>query len=238
MTDPAAPLFSFRGVRVERGGRTALEVDSLTIPDGRSTVIIGPSGSGKSTLLRLCNQLVVPATGTVLYRGAALGERTPMHHRRDVAMVFQRPIALDGSVFDNLREAAPSVSTSHASVLLERVGLDPAIIARPAADLSGGELQRLSIARCLATEPTVLLLDEATSALDPANTHRVEALVSALAESGITPIWVTHQPEQMQRVAEQVVVVMEGTVQQAGPADEVLGSPTPSVERFLAGTLE
>ncbi|NLA37415.1 MAG: ATP-binding cassette domain-containing protein [Actinobacteria bacterium] len=229
----APPLFELVDVRVERGGRTILRVDELSIADGSPTAIIGPSGSGKSTLLRLLNRLDVATAGRVFYRGGDLLARDPLAHRRDVAMVFQRPIALDGSVRDNLCAAQPKLDAGRAVRLLERVGLDGSVLEQSAASLSGGELQRVSIARSLATDPTVLLLDEATSALDPANTQLIEELVAGLSHDSITPIWVTHNPQQMRRVASQVVVVIDGVVRQAGTAEQVLGTPDLDVARFL-----
>lgn len=228
-------LFTFDGVVVVRGGRTVLDVDRLAIGADGATAIVGPSGSGKSTLLRLCNRLEVPSAGTVRYRGADLGGLDPRTHRRRVAMVFQQPVALEGTVADNLRAADLGLDDDAISSALGRVGLDPELAGRDARDLSGGERQRLGLARSLATGPEVLLLDEATSALDPANATRVEQLVAGFEEDGIVPVWVTHDLDQMARVARHVIVLIDGRVAQQGTVTDVLAAPTDAVARFLRG---
>lgn len=228
-------LFSFDGVVVKRAEHTILDLDRLAIPIEGATAIIGPSGSGKSTLLRLCNRLETPSSGTIRFRGNDLSTIEPTELRRRVAMVFQQPVALDGSVADNLREANATLGADDIEAALARVGLDSALTLRPARDLSGGEQQRLSLARSLTTHPDVLLLDEATSALDPNNAARIEQLVATLTVEGITPIWVTHDLDQLVRVARHVMVVVAGRIVQNGTVEEVLASPLLVVERFLRG---
>lgn len=239
---PAAPtapdphtLFSFDDVRVERGGRIVLDLDQAVIPTDGGIAIIGPSGSGKSTLLRLCNRLEAPSAGTVRYRGEDLSTMDPTDLRRRVAMVFQQPIALDGTAADNLRAADPTIEEHGIETALARVGLAGTLASSQARDLSGGERQRLGLARSLTTEPEVLLLDEATSALDPSNAARIEQLVAGLADDGITPVWVTHDLEQLQRIARNVLVIVAGRVVQHGPVEDVLAHPIPEVDRFLRG---
>ena len=166
-TGPSDELFAFEGVRVERGGRTVLEIDHLALTDAASTAVVGPSGSGKSTLLRLCNRLDAPTSGIVRYRGRDLDAFDPLVLRQEVAMVFQQPVALDGSVADNLREGDASLTDREVELALGRVGLPEDLADRPAAQLSGGERQRLGLARSLATDPRVLLLDEATERAGP-----------------------------------------------------------------------
>lgn len=228
-------LFSFDGVVVERGAHTILELDRLAIPADGATAIIGPSGSGKSTLLRLCNRLEAPSSGTIRYRGNDLSTIEPTELRRRVAMVFQRPTALAGTAADNLREVDPTLDGDDIESALVRVGLDGALAGRPARDLSGGELQRLGLARSLTTDPDVLLLDEGTSALDPNSAARIEQLVVKLASEGITPIWVTHDLDQLTRIARNVVVAIAGRVVQHGTVQHVLANPLPEVDRFLRG---
>lgn len=232
--DPAA-LFSFDGVRVERGDRTVLDLDHAVIPIDGATAIIGPSGSGKSTLLRLCNRLEAPTAGTIRYRGNDLAAMEPTELRRRVAMVFQQPVALGGTAADNLREADPTLDVDRIEDALLRVGLSAALACRPARDLSGGERQRLGLARSLTTHPDVVLLDEATSALDPGNAARIEDLVAGLSIDGITPIWVTHDLDQLRRIARNVLVVVAGKVVQHGLVEDVLARPIPEVDQFLRG---
>jgi UDP-glucose/iron transport system ATP-binding protein len=227
-------LFEMDGVTVERAGRRLLAGVSCTIPTGAVTVVAGPSGAGKSTLLRLCNRLEVPTAGVVRYRGRDLAACDPRSHRREVGMVFQRPTALPGAVSDNLRVAAPDVSEEELSAALGVVGLD-GFGDRSAGALSGGEAQRMCLARTLLTDPEVVLMDEPSSSLDPASTSMIERLVVGLVARRRSVVWVTHDLPQLRRVADHVVVLSGGRDLQAGPVAEVLGRPLPGVARFLAG---
>lgn len=232
-----AELFTFDDVVVERAGRRVLAIDHEAVCHVGSTAIIGPSGSGKSTLLRLCNRLEAPTAGTVRYFGEDLAAMDPTALRRRVAMVFQQPVALEGTVADNLRQGAPTATGSEIEVALTRVGLPPDLGDRPADELSGGERQRLGLARSLMTDPAVVLLDEATSALDPTNAGRIDKLVTGLIDDGIHAIWVTHDLDQLRRIADRVIVVIAGEIVQRGPVNEVLGDPIPTVRSFLDGEL-
>jgi putative ABC transport system ATP-binding protein len=191
---------------------TILDGVDLTIAPGVLTVVAGPSGSGKSTLLRLCNRLEVPTSGRVLLDDVALDELDPLALRRRAAMVFQRAVTFAGTAFDNLLVARPELDRAGADEALARVGLDPVLADRQADDLSGGEAQRLCIARSLLTEPQILLMDEATSALDVDARVVIEQLARRLVGEGLTVIWVTHDLEQAERLADRLVVVLDGRV--------------------------
>ena len=221
---PAAPLFSFDSVSV--GPESARRLDGLDaeLPAGGLTVIAGPSGSGKSTLLRLCNRLEVPSAGTVRHRGTDIAERDPLELRREVAMVFQRPVTFAGTVLDNLREADPECDEARAAELLERAGLDESFLARDAGELSGGEAQRACLARALATDPRVMLMDEPTSSLDGKAASVLERLARQLVDDGTPVVWVTHSEEQMRRLADYVLLLAGGHADRAGSAQEVLGT--------------
>jgi putative ABC transport system ATP-binding protein len=232
-TEPPSPLFRLRDVTVAPAGR--LGPVTLDLPAPGPVVLAGPSGSGKSTLLRLLNRLEAPATGTVALRDHDLATLDPCALRRRVAMVFQRPVPLPGTAADNLRVADPSLDDPGIVAALDRVGVAAELAARPARDLSGGEAQRLCLARSLATGPEVVLFDEPTSSLDPANAARIEDLALDLAASGTAVVWVTHDLDQLRRLARHLVVVIAGAVVQAGPADAVLAEPAEPVARFLAG---
>jgi putative ABC transport system ATP-binding protein len=195
------PLFSLHGVTVVRDGRTILGPIDLEVPADGPVVIAGPSGSGKSTLLRLLDRLSVPTQGEVRFRGTPLDDLDPLELRRRVAMVFQRPVLLPGTVADNVREADPTLDGAGVAALLERVGLDPALAAQDAIDLSGGEAQRMGIARALATRPEVVLFDEPTSALDAASAARIEEVALDLQRHGTSVIWVSHDGAQAERLA-------------------------------------
>jgi putative ABC transport system ATP-binding protein len=200
------PLFSFEGVCLPGADRPRLDGVTGEVPATGITVLAGPSGSGKSSLLRCCNRLDAPSQGTVRFRGEDVATLDPRAHRRRVGMVFQAPIAFPGTVLDNLRTAAPGASPD----LLTQVGLDPAMASRDAGTLSGGEAQRLVLARALATGPEVLLLDEPTSALDGHAARRLEEQARRLADEGLPLVWVTHDLRQVQRLADHLVVLLEG----------------------------
>ncbi len=208
----ASPLFEFEDVSVVLDDVQALVGVTLGIPDHGVTAILGPSGSGKSTLLRLCNRLEVPTSGQVSYRGRALDDLDPRQLRRQVGMVFQRPVVFGGTVRDNLLVGDPDGDDASHRTALERAALDPSLTGRDASTLSGGEAQRLGLARTLATDPAVLLLDEPTSALDATPRLAFERTIRRLADAGIPVLWVTHDLDQVQRVADRVVVLDHGRV--------------------------
>jgi putative ABC transport system ATP-binding protein len=173
-------------------------------------VVSGPSGAGKTTLLRLCNRLEVPDAGTVCYRGQPLDKLDPLELRRRVGMVFQRPTPFPGSVADNLAVARPDAATGELSSALDRVALDPGLLGQEARTLSGGELQRMCLARTLVTQPGTLLLDEPTSALNAQPKQVFEATARHLAAQGITIIWVTHDDAQARRIADRICQLRGG----------------------------
>jgi len=199
-----AVAFEFDRVTVVRAGRRVLDEVTASIPAAGITVVSGPSGAGKTTLLRLCNRLEVPDAGKVSYRGQPLDELDPLTLRRRVGMVFQRPTPFPGTLADNLAVAHPDASTAELSTALTRVALDPGLLGQEARTLSGGELQRMCLARTLVTGPETLLLDEPTSALDAQPKQVFETTARDLAAQGITIIWVTHDDAQAGRVADRI----------------------------------
>lgn len=185
---------------------------SVTLPAGGLTVIAGPSGSGKSTLLRLCNRLEVPTSGTILLDGVDTATIDPLVLRRRAGMVFQRPTAFAGTVRENLQVARADLTDDEAVAHLARAGLDGDFLDRQADDLSGGEAQRMCIARTLCTGPEILLMDEATSALDVDARLVIERLAVDLVAGGLTVIWVTHDLEQAERLADRTIVILAGRI--------------------------
>ena len=219
---PGAPLFAFESVSVGPPGARRLDGLDAELPADGLTVIAGPSGSGKSTLLRLCNRLEVPTEGVVRHRGSDITQRDPLELRREVAMVFQRPVTFAGTVLDNLREADRDCDEARGGELLERAGLDRSFLSRDAGELSGGEAQRACLARALATDPHVMLMDEPTSALDARATAVLERLARQLVDDGTPVVWVTHSGEQLRRLADHALVIDHGRVDRRGTAEEVL----------------
>jgi len=210
MDGPQLVAFEFDRVTVRRAGRRVLDEVTACIPAAGITVISGPSGAGKTTLLRLCNRLEVPDQGVVRYRGRPVDDLDPLALRRRAGMVFQRPTPFPGSVADNLAVAHPDAGAEGMSAALRRVALDPALLPQEARTLSGGELQRMCLARTLVTRPETLLLDEPTSALDAQPKRVFETTARDLAAQGITIIWVTHDSAQADRVADQIYQLRDG----------------------------
>ena len=214
-------------------GDPILRSIDLVIPANGVTVLAGPSGAGKSTLLRLLNRLDDPVAGEVRWRGRALNEWAPTELRRQVAMVFQRPPLFAGSVLDNLRVARADVDAERAGHVLEHVGLDAELLGQDAESLSGGEAQRMCVARALLTDPSVLLADEPTAALDRAARATVEDLGRMLADSGVAVIWVSHDTDQLRRLADHVIVLADGAVRAVGHLSELDASPDPLVRQSV-----
>jgi putative ABC transport system ATP-binding protein len=210
VSDQHEVAFEFGRVTVVRAGRRVLNEVTAVIPAAGVTVVSGPSGGGKTTLLRLCNRLEIPDAGWLRYRGQPLDELDSLALRRRVGMVFQRPTPFPGTVAGNLAVARPAASAAEMSAALDRVALDPGLLGQEARTLSGGELQRMCLARTLITGPETLLLDEPTSALDEQPKLIFEHTARALAGQGITIIWVTHDDAQAGRVADRILHLRDG----------------------------
>jgi ABC-type phosphate transport system ATPase subunit len=216
---------------------------SLEIPAGQVTTIIGPSGSGKSSVLRCLNRLWEPPPQSVFLEGTDITTLDVLALRRRVGMLFQSAALFEGTVADNIAYGpqlqGQALSTNQITKLLEMAGLETDLAQKPAGELSGGQAQRVALARALANEPEVLLLDEPTSALDPAATLRVEETILRLRDSlGLTVVWVSHTIEQVQRTADQLVLLVEGTVAETGPPDHLLSGPHRHLaEDFAEGKL-
>lgn len=205
---PAAFEFEHVGLAVE--GTVILDEVSLSLPAEGVSVIVGASGSGKSSLLRLCNRLEVPTRGVVRYRGDDLAMLDPLRLRRRVGMVFQRPTLFPGTVRDNLLTARPDASEDDLEIALRRAALSSEFLDRDGGGLSGGEAQRVCLARTLATEPETLLMDESTSSLDHDNARMLEETARELSSSGVTVVWVTHDLLQASRVADHTIKLARG----------------------------
>jgi putative ABC transport system ATP-binding protein len=222
-TAPAVVLrFESVSVTVATGMALLVDVDAEVVA-GAITVVAGPSGAGKSTLLRLGDRLDAPTGGRVLLEGVDIASMDPGRLRRTVGMVFQRPVLFAGSVAENLRVADPIAPADRMVEALVEVGLDESFLERTGDDLSGGEAQRMCIARTLLTGPKVLLMDEPTSSLDPASRRSIEELARRLADRGLGIMWVTHDHEQGRRLADRSVVLRAGRRVSASEADEYLG---------------
>jgi tungstate transport system ATP-binding protein len=229
---------TLREVGYAAGGRTLLDRVSFTVEAGRKVVVIGPNGAGKSLTLRLCHGLIAPTSGSVAFARPEEAAR-----RRRHAMVFQRPVLLRRSARPNILHAlslagiARAPRAGLADDALRRFGLSD-IAGSPARVLSGGEQQRLAMARAWALTPDILFLDEPTSALDPGATRAIESMIAAFHARGVAILMTTHDLGQARRIADDIVFLHAGRVVEAGPAQAFFARPqTEEARAFLAGEL-
>jgi putative ABC transport system ATP-binding protein len=218
-------------LRAEHLGRTVhgkilVEDANFEVKKGKLLAIVGPSGSGKTSLLRLLNRLDEPTSGTVFVEGLDYRKLEPRELRRKLGMVTQRPYLFPGTVADNLRfgpaQRGETLSPHAVEELLSQVGLKN-FGERNVANLSGGEAQRVSLARALANSPLALLLDEPTSSLDEAARFEVESSIQKVVrDQGLTCVMVTHDLAQASRLAESALLLESGRVVRSGLVSEVL----------------
>lgn len=214
-------LIRIAGVSLRRGHVHVLDKVSIRIPAGACTALIGRSGAGKSTLLRLLTRLEEPDDGVITVDGTPLPTLPVLALRRRVQLVPQRPVLLTAEVGAELRVGRPALSDRAVAALLARVGLPASFAGRDTHGLSGGETQRLCMARSLALDPDVLLLDEPTAALDAASARTIEDLVTDMVGCGRTVVLVSHDTAQVQRLADTAIVLENGRVIHTGPPELV-----------------
>jgi putative ABC transport system ATP-binding protein len=220
------PIIEVKDLSYSVEGQQILADIRLKIYPGDRMAVFGPSGAGKSTLIRLLNRLDEPTSGTILVEGRDYREIPPQDLRRRLGMVMQRPHLFPGTVAENLRfgpEAnGQSLSKDEIADLLAGVDLE-GFADRSISRLSGGEAQRVNLARTLANKPQVLLLDEPTSSLDSAAKKDVEeTILSVIQNQHVTCLLVTHDRAQARRLAERVAVLEKGKLVRVGPVEEVL----------------
>lgn len=213
---PAPELFTLDAVTFLAGGRPILDSVTDHVHEGHVTAIVGPSGSGKSTLLRMLNRLEEPTSGTIYFRGAQLPDLDVRSLRRRVGMVAQHPAMLTDRIDDEIRVGEPDLSAADVDDLLERVALDHIERDRRPTDLSGGEQQRLALARALAVGPEVLLLDEPTSALDRKAAESVDAVIAGLVGLGLSVVLVSHDLQRAAALTHDALVLDNGRLVDRG----------------------
>lgn len=226
-------LLTLDNIGYRRHGTSLLANISLALAAGRRTVVMGPNGAGKTLLLRLCHGLLAPTSGHIRWAGAPPRQ----------AMVFQRPVMLRRSALANIVYALEVAGVprahraSRARDALADLGLGH-LAERPARLLSGGEQQRLALARCWALAPDVLFLDEPTASLDPASTAAIEAAVRRFHEAGASVVMSTHDLGQARRLADDIVFLHGGRLQEQTPAEAFFDAPRSEPgQRFVAGEL-
>ena len=243
---PRIGEFLYRMARLskEYGGRRVLEVEALDIRRGEILALVGPSGSGKSTLLRLLNFLESPSSGELEFEGQRFANEMemPLELRRRVTTVFQRPMLLDRSVWDNvsfgLGLRGQRNNRQGIQSVLEEVGLTQ-LARQRARTLSGGEAQRVALARGMVIQPDVLLLDEPTANLDPYNVGLIEGIARRLnREQQKTLVLVTHNVFQAHRMADRVAFLLDGKIVEIADTQQFFESPRDTRTRaFINGEM-
>lgn len=234
MASEAVPVIEASGLKKAYGGDTVLDIDELAVERGEVLVILGPSGAGKSVLLRLLNLLEEPSEGVVRFEGVevqGLEGRGRMEVSRRMAMIFQDPLLFRGSVADNagyglkVRRVPAGLRARRVAGILELVKMD-AFAGKHVSTLSGGEAQRVALARSLVIEPEVLLLDEPFASLDTPTRHALQEDVKRiLGEIGMTAVFVTHDQDEAARLGDRIVVLNNGRTAQAGSPREIFYEP-------------
>ncbi|MGI2328613.1 ABC transporter ATP-binding protein [Planococcus sp. YIM B11945] len=211
-----------------------------SFPKGKITTLVGPSGAGKSTLLKLCNSLLSPRSGEIFIKGQKIDQFEPTDLRRLVGIALQSAPMISGSVYKNL--ALPlelqgkKLEMSEAKQLLRDVGLEDTFLPHKVTELSGGQRQKVSIARTLVNRPEILLLDEITSSLDRTSLKEIEELICNINRKyGTTIIWITHNLHQALAIGDFTWVMMDGEVIEMGESTLLEAPATEKVKRFVKG---
>ena len=244
------PIISVKGLNLWYGQTQALKNISIDIPEKSITALIGPSGCGKSTFLKTLNRMndLIPGvkiTGEVLYHGESIFQAEVNNLRKEVGMVFQKPNPFPMSIYDNIAYGPRThgIRDRHQlDEIVEKALRDAAIwdeakdrLKKNALGMSGGQQQRLCIARALAVEPRVLLMDEPTSALDPISTSRIEDLAMELKEK-YTIVIVTHNMQQAVRISDQTAFFLLGDLVEYGSTEEMFSKPRDKrTEDYITG---
>ena len=234
------PLVEIHDLLVKRGKHPALQLNHLTIQQGEVLAVVGPNGAGKSTLLLTLARLLKPERGEILFNGQQSANEADTIYRRRIALVMQDPLLFDTSVFDNVasglrfRGIAKEEIWRKVPFWLERLGVGH-LPKRRAGQLSGGEAQRVSLARALVLEPQLLLLDEPFSALDPPTRSRLlEDLGALLDETATTTVFVTHDLAEAAQLAGRIAVIVGNRLRQFGIPKDVFAAPVDEdVAKFL-----
>lgn len=239
--DPPILPLRLDGVGYAVGGRKLVDGIELELASGPRSIILGPNGAGKSLLLRLCHGLIEPTIGHVAWLGP--GAVLAASVRRRQAMVFQRPVLLRRSAAANvdyglaLQGLARNARRALVAEALDRVGLGH-LAGRHARVLSGGEQQRLALARAWALRPEILFLDEPTASLDPAATRAVEQIIDSFHRAGTKIVMTTHDLGQAKRLADEVIFLHQGRVAEREAAASFFVNPaSASARAFLDGNL-
>ncbi len=232
------PLFDLNHIVLRREAVTILNDLSFTVNRGDTLAVLGPSGAGKTSLLRLLNGMDSPTSGSIIFDNQPLEDHPALELRKNVGMVFQSPVMMKGSVEENLRIterwSGNIFSADKLITVMEHVGLDQRFLSKDAQSLSGGEKQRVALARVLLNEPRVLLLDEPTANLDPKLAKSIIKLFSDLQkELGLTVLISSHNHSLIEKFVNRVVVLIDGKIIEEGNVDVLSNPKTKEVQHFL-----
>ena len=238
-------MIQIRDLLIERNGRAALYIEFLDIQRGETLAIVGPNGAGKSTLLLALGRLLTPVRGDILYEGKSLNQWNELDYRRRLSFVFQAPLLMDMTVEQNvalgLKFRGISTEETRARIRkwMNQLGVE-SLAKRRAGQLSGGEAQRVSLARALVLEPEILLLDEPFSALDPPTRAKLLEDFSALLNAEQrTTVFVTHNLNEASKLSHRIGVILGGALRQVGTAQQIKSAPTDqTVAAFLQELLQ
>jgi tungstate transport system ATP-binding protein len=233
-------MIQIRDLLIQRNGNNALRVDSLDIQRGETLTVVGPNGAGKSTLLLALAHLIMPVSGEILYNGRSLKQWDELEYRRRISFVFQSPLLMDMTVEQNValglkfRGTPKEETRARVERWIKQLGVE-SLSKRRAGQLSGGEAQRVSLARAFVLEPELLLLDEPFSALDPPTRSRLlEDLVTLLKENHRTAVFVTHNLNEATKLSHRIAVIVGGMLRQVGTAKQIKTKPADeTVAAFL-----
>lgn len=226
-----APILEARDIRVTRGDRQVLSLTSLVVEEGQSLVVIGPNGAGKSTLLLTLSQLIRPSQGTILFKGRELNWKKTLDYRRQIGLVLQDPLLLNTTVAKNVAVGLRFHGIDRreierrTSYWLERFGVSH-LRDRASHKISGGEAQRVSLARAFAINPAILMLDEPFTALDAPSRSRLLADLQALiSETRQTTLYITHDLDEARLMGDQIAVLLDGEIRQVASPEQVFSAP-------------
>jgi ABC-type proline/glycine betaine transport system ATPase subunit len=233
-------MIEIRNIIINRNGRSVLEVDSLDIQRGETLTVVGPNGAGKSTLLLALARLLKPSRGDIHYDGKSLKQLNELEYRRKISFVFQAPLLMDMTVEQNVALGLKFRGTNREETKrrvkewMRQLGVE-SLAKRRAGQLSGGEAQRVSLARAFVLEPELLLLDEPFSALDPPTRSRlIQDLHNLLEGSHRTAVFVTHNLSEAAKLSHRIAVIIDGVLRQVGTVEQIKSVPADeSVAAFL-----
>ncbi|SET01810.1 phosphate ABC transporter ATP-binding protein, PhoT family [Oceanobacillus limi] len=236
-------IVEFKDVNYSADGLHILKNVTGSFPEGKITTLVGPSGAGKSTLFKLCNALKSPQSGEILIKGKSIDNYDPVELRRNVGIALQSATMIKGTVLENLELPlvlqGKNIEKGFAEELLHDVGLSSEFLNRSAKELSGGQRQKLSIARTLVNYPKILLLDEITSSLDRVSQHDIEELIVKINKKyGTTIIWITHNLKQALEIGHYTWVMMNGEVIETGESSFLHSPKNERVLQFVKGELD